>query len=117
MVPVGEEVLGRVFNLLRDDVGTPDALWYLAVNSVVQLTSPRVGSDATALVDTGIVCRGTFEGAEALESLDWARDPAIACWDNTLDDEFFSAEHVSFALAEPVAPTPSPGSHWPSQIL
>jgi len=30
------------------------------------LTSPRVGSDATAIVDTGVVCRGTYEGREVL---------------------------------------------------
>src|SRR5690606_35272596 len=30
------------------------------------LTSPRVGSDATAIVDTGVVCRGTFEGKEVV---------------------------------------------------
>jgi len=30
------------------------------------LTSPRVGSDATALVDTGVVCKGMFEGREVL---------------------------------------------------
>ena len=30
------------------------------------LTSPRVGSDATAIVDTGVVCRGTYEGEEIL---------------------------------------------------
>jgi acyl-CoA dehydrogenase len=28
------------------------------------LTSPRVGSDATALVDNGVVCKGTWEGQE-----------------------------------------------------
>ena len=28
------------------------------------LTSPRAGSDATAIVDTGVVCRGTFDGEE-----------------------------------------------------
>ncbi|HET7609862.1 MAG TPA: acyl-CoA dehydrogenase, partial [Gammaproteobacteria bacterium] len=28
------------------------------------LTSPRVGSDATALVDNGVVCRGTWQGSE-----------------------------------------------------
>jgi acyl-CoA dehydrogenase len=28
------------------------------------LTSPRVGSDATALVDSGVVCKGTWEGRE-----------------------------------------------------
>jgi acyl-CoA dehydrogenase len=30
------------------------------------LTSPRVGSDATALVDTGVVCKGTWEGEEVV---------------------------------------------------
>ena len=30
------------------------------------LTSTRAGSDATAIVDTGIVCRGTFEGKEVI---------------------------------------------------
>ena len=30
------------------------------------LTSPRVGSDATALVDNGVVCKGTFDGREVL---------------------------------------------------
>jgi acyl-CoA dehydrogenase len=30
------------------------------------LTSPRVGSDATALVDHGVVCKGTFEGREVV---------------------------------------------------
>jgi acyl-CoA dehydrogenase len=36
------------------------------------LTSPRVGSDATAIVDTGIVCRGTFDGREVVGiNLNW----------------------------------------------
>lgn len=30
------------------------------------LTSPRAGSDATSISDTGIVCKGTFEGEEVL---------------------------------------------------
>ncbi len=30
------------------------------------LTSPRAGSDATAIVDSGVVCKGTFEGRETL---------------------------------------------------
>jgi acyl-CoA dehydrogenase len=30
------------------------------------LTSPRVGSDATAITDTGIVCRGTFDEREVV---------------------------------------------------
>jgi acyl-CoA dehydrogenase len=30
------------------------------------LTSPRVGSDATALVDNGVVCKGTWEGREII---------------------------------------------------
>jgi acyl-CoA dehydrogenase len=30
------------------------------------LTSPRVGSDASSILDTGIVCRGTFNGEEVI---------------------------------------------------
>ena len=30
------------------------------------LTSPRVGSDATAITDTGVVCRGVYEGREVI---------------------------------------------------
>jgi acyl-CoA dehydrogenase len=30
------------------------------------LTSPRAGSDATAITDKGVVCRGTFEGKETI---------------------------------------------------
>jgi acyl-CoA dehydrogenase len=30
------------------------------------LTSPEAGSDAASMVDTGVVCRGTFEGRETL---------------------------------------------------
>jgi acyl-CoA dehydrogenase len=38
------------------------------------LTSPRVGSDATAIVDTGIVCRGSFEGEEIVGiRLNWEK--------------------------------------------
>jgi acyl-CoA dehydrogenase len=30
------------------------------------LTSPRAGSDATSITDSGVVCRGTFEGREVV---------------------------------------------------
>ncbi|MDX1562723.1 MAG: acyl-CoA dehydrogenase family protein, partial [Gammaproteobacteria bacterium] len=36
------------------------------------LTSPRVGSDATAITDTGVVCRGEWEGREVVGiKLNW----------------------------------------------
>jgi acyl-CoA dehydrogenase len=36
------------------------------------LTSPEAGSDAAAMVDTGVVCKGTFEGREVLGlKLNW----------------------------------------------
>jgi acyl-CoA dehydrogenase len=36
------------------------------------LTSPRAGSDATAIVDHGVVCRGTFDGKEIIGiKLNW----------------------------------------------
>ena len=38
------------------------------------LTSPRVGSDATAITDTGVVCQGTFEGRKTLGiRLNWEK--------------------------------------------
>ena len=38
------------------------------------LTSPRVGSDATAITDTGVVCKGTFDGRETLGiRLNWEK--------------------------------------------
>ncbi len=38
------------------------------------LTSPRVGSDATAITDTGVVCKGTFDGRETVGiRLNWEK--------------------------------------------
>jgi acyl-CoA dehydrogenase len=38
------------------------------------LTSPRAGSDATAIVDTGVVCKGVFEGREIVGiRLNWEK--------------------------------------------
>ena len=38
------------------------------------LTSPRVGSDATAIVDTGVICKGTYEGKEIVGiKLNWEK--------------------------------------------
>ena len=38
------------------------------------LTSPRVGSDATAIVDTGVVCKGIYEGREIVGiRLNWEK--------------------------------------------
>jgi acyl-CoA dehydrogenase len=38
------------------------------------LTSPRVGSDATALIDNGVVCRGTWQGEEIIGiRLNWEK--------------------------------------------
>jgi hypothetical protein len=45
----------------------------------------------------------TLVGAPTLDHLDWAKLPAVACWqDDNTTDEFFSAEHQAFALAEVV---------------
>ncbi len=30
------------------------------------LTSPEAGSDAASMIDSGIICKGTFEGREVL---------------------------------------------------
>src|SRR5690606_15363392 len=45
----------------------------------------------------------TQTDAPELDDLDWAKLPGVACWeDNNISDEFFSAEHTAFALAEVV---------------
>ncbi len=45
----------------------------------------------------------TLVDAPALDDLDWAKLPAVACWEaDNISDEFFSAEHRAFALTEVV---------------
>ncbi|TVQ97361.1 MAG: hypothetical protein EA398_14650 [Deltaproteobacteria bacterium] len=45
---------------------------------------------------------GTFSGAAPLPSVEWAREPAVACWSNPNTDEFYSAGHVGVVLDAPV---------------
>ena len=36
------------------------------------LTSPEAGSDAASMIDTGVICKGTFEGHEVIGlKLNW----------------------------------------------
>ena len=45
---------------------------------VLGLTSPEAGSDAASMVDTGIICKGNFEGNEVLGlRLNWLRGPYL----------------------------------------
>jgi len=46
----------------------------------------------------------TFAGADPLADVAWARNPDVACWSNVTIDEFYSARHVGFALADSVGP-------------
>lgn len=48
--------------------------------------------------------RGTFAGAAPLSDVTWARAPRVACWANPIQDEFYSAAHVGWALDEPIPP-------------
>lgn len=72
------------------DVPEPVAEWPEGITLI------ELDEDGHAELDS------TFAGAEPLDALDWARDPDVGCWSQQSDDEFFSAEHVAFALAEPL---------------
>jgi acyl-CoA dehydrogenase len=94
------------------------------------LTSPRVGSDATALVDSGVVCRGTWEGNETLGiRLNWdKRYITLAPIATVLGLAFklYDPEHLigvadSYGITAALIPTHLPGieigrRHFPINI-
>jgi acyl-CoA dehydrogenase len=82
------------------------------------LTSPRVGSDATALVDNGVVCKGTFEGREIVGiRLNWdKRYITLAPVATVLGLAFklYDPEHLigdidEYGITAALIPTNSPG--------
>ncbi len=94
------------------------------------LTSPRVGSDATALVDNGVVCKGTWEGREILGiRLNWdKRYITLAPIATVLGLAFklYDPEHLigdvdSYGITAALIPTHLPGieigrRHFPINI-
>src|SRR6185503_10967006 len=77
------------------------------------LTSPRVGSDATALVDHGVVCKGTWQGQETVG--------IRLNWDKRYDPEHLIGEVDAYGITAALIPMDTPGievgrRHFPINI-
>ena len=44
----------------------------------------------------------TFEGGQTFTDISWARAPEVGCWSDPLRDEFYLANHKSFAISAPL---------------
>ena len=94
------------------------------------LTSPRVGSDATALVDNGVVCKGTWEGQEVLGiRLNWDKRyitlapiaTVLGLAFKLYDPEHLIGEVEDYGITAALIPTDLPGieigrRHFPINI-
>jgi acyl-CoA dehydrogenase len=94
------------------------------------LTSPRVGSDATALVDNGIVCKGTWEGREIVGiRLNWDKRyitlapiaTVLGLAFKLYDPEHLIGEIEDYGITAALIPTGLPGieigrRHFPIDI-
>ncbi|HEY7672263.1 MAG TPA: acyl-CoA dehydrogenase [Gammaproteobacteria bacterium] len=94
------------------------------------LTSPRVGSDATAIVDTGVVCRGSFEGKEIVGiRLNWEKRyitlapiaTVLGLAFKLYDPDHLMGERDEYGITAALIPTRLPGieigrRHFPINI-
>jgi acyl-CoA dehydrogenase len=94
------------------------------------LTSTRAGSDATAIVDTGVVCRGTFEGKEVIGiRLNWDKRyitlapiaTVLGLAFKLYDPEHLIGEEENRGITAALVPTNLPGieigrRHFPLNI-
>jgi acyl-CoA dehydrogenase len=94
------------------------------------LTSPRVGSDATAIVDTGIVCRGTFDGKEVVGiRLNWEKRyitlapiaTVLGLAFKLYDPDHLIGDRAAYGITAALIPTNLPGieigrRHFPINI-
>lgn len=94
------------------------------------LTSPRVGSDATAIVDTGVVCRGEFEGEEVIGiRLNWDKRyitlapvaTVLGLAFKLYDPDHLIGEQDAYGITAALIPTNLPGieigrRHFPINI-
>jgi acyl-CoA dehydrogenase len=94
------------------------------------LTSPRVGSDATAIVDTGVVCRGSFEGKEIVGiRLNWEKRyitlapiaTVLGLAFKLYDPDHLIGERDEYGITAALIPTRLPGieigrRHFPINI-
>jgi len=94
------------------------------------LTSPRVGSDATAITDSGVVCRGTFDGEEVLGiRLNWDKRyitlapiaTVLGLAFRLYDPDHLIGEKDEYGITAALVPTNLPGitigrRHYPINI-
>ena len=94
------------------------------------LTSPRVGSDATALVDTGVVCRGEYDGEEVIGiRLNWDKRyitlapiaTVLGLAFKLYDPDHLIGETDAYGITAALVPTDLPGieigrRHFPINI-
>ncbi len=94
------------------------------------LTSPTAGSDATSITDTGIVCRGEWEGKEVVGiRLNWDKRYITLAPIATLlglafklyDPEHLMGEHDEYGITCALVPTNLPGvtigrRHFPINV-
>lgn len=94
------------------------------------LTSPRVGSDATAITDTGVVCRGEYEGKEIIGiRLNWDKRyitlapiaTVLGLAIKLYDPEHLMGERDEYGITAALVPTRLPGvtigrRHFPLNI-
>lgn len=94
------------------------------------LTSPRVGSDATAITDTGVVCRGEYEGQEIIGiRLNWDKRyitlapvaTVLGLAFRLYDPEHLIGEQDAYGITAALVPTRLPGvkigrRHFPLNI-
>ena len=94
------------------------------------LTSPRVGSDATAITDTGVVCRGEYEGQEIIGiRLNWDKRyitlapiaTVLGLAFKLYDPEHLMGEQDEYGITAALVPTRLPGvkigrRHFPLNI-
>ena len=94
------------------------------------LTSPRAGSDATAIVDKGVVCKGIYEGREILGiRLNWEKRyitlapiaTVLGLAFKLYDPEHLIGERDEYGITAALVPTNLPGieigrRHFPINI-
>jgi acyl-CoA dehydrogenase len=94
------------------------------------LTSPRAGSDATAIVDTGVVCKGIFEGREIVGiRLNWDKRyitlapiaTVLGLAFKLYDPDHLIGDRVEHGITSALIPTNLPGveigrRHFPINI-
>lgn len=94
------------------------------------LTSPRAGSDAAAIPDTGVICRGTFEGEEVVGiRLNWDKRyitlapvaTVLGLAFKLYDPEHLIGDQDEYGITAALIPTKLPGieigrRHFPLNI-